>query len=388
MMYIKVFFNILVPLKWLSVFNAMKNILANIGIIATIFSNCYHFMKIINFISGKDLGGTKQSFVLYSKVLTDLYPNKVISVIKKHARFKRLLGNQNNIIEVDYWRADVAILRNIAVNVLQQKLAPIKADIIFVHKQIDVKLISLALPNIKIIAVVHGFNANFIEYAKHIITPSNKVKQFLQQHTDTQISIVPNMVQISDNAQYRDLPDVPLIGAMGVFRRKKGFHILIQALGILKQQNIPFKAVIAGSKDRMYWYLRYLQWRLNLQQELTITGWINNQQRDDFIDKIDLYILPSRTESFGMVVVEAMARKKRVIATKCGGPEEIITNNYDGYLVKKQNPKALAQQIIKLLNSPTNSNYIPENAYKTAHKYHTTNVADAISSVIKIVLNQ
>jgi glycosyltransferase involved in cell wall biosynthesis len=100
-------------------------------------------------------------------------------------------------------------------------------------------------------------------------------------------------------------------------------------------------------------------------------GWVSNNERDEFVDDIGLYVLPSRTETFGMVVVEAMARMKRVIATKCGGPEEIITNGVDGFLVEKENPEAMADKLEELIKNPEKSKKIPSNAYQAAIDNYT-----------------
>jgi glycosyltransferase involved in cell wall biosynthesis len=169
---------------------------------------------------------------------------------------------------------------------------------------------------------------------------------------------------------------------MGMFRRKKGFHIFIKALSILKQREVPFKAVIAG-KGRITWYLQYLRWKLDLKNELTMRGWVKNDERDEFVDNIDLYVLPSRTETFGMVVVEAMARMKRVIATKCGGPEEIITDGVDGFLVDKENPEAMADKLEELIKNPEKSKESPMNANKVAiNNYSLEAVSMQISNII------
>jgi glycosyltransferase involved in cell wall biosynthesis len=169
---------------------------------------------------------------------------------------------------------------------------------------------------------------------------------------------------------------------MGVFRRKKGFHILIQALALLKQRKIPFKAVIAG-KGRITWYLQYLRWKLDLTHELTIRGWVSNDERNEFVDSIDLYVLPSRTETFGMVVVEAMARMKRVVATKCGGPEEIITDGDDGFLVDKENPEDMSNKLEELIKYSEKSNHVPVAAFNTAKSnYSLPAVASNLMSII------
>jgi glycosyltransferase involved in cell wall biosynthesis len=272
-----------------------------------------------------------------------------------------------DVDEVSYIRSTHPLFIKKSIQKLNKVLYPINASVIFVHKQLDIELVRSALGNnIKIIGIIHGFNAKHIEHANILIAVSEKVKEFLINNGCTKpIYVVPNMVKIGNDVVYRDLPATPLIGAMGMFRRKKGFHILIKALSILKQRGVPFKAIIAG-KGRITWYLKYLRWKLNLTNELIMRGWVSNDERDEFVDSIDLYILPSRTETFGMVVVEAMARMKRVIATKCGGPEEIITNGLDGFLVEKENPEAMADKLEELIKDHKKSKNIPANAYKTA----------------------
>ena len=147
---------------------------------------------------------------------------------------------------------------------------------------------------------------------------------------------------------------------------------------------MPFKAVIAG-KGRITWYLKYLRWKLDLIDDLTMRNWVTNDERDKFVDSIDLYVLPSRTETFGMVVVEAMARMKRVVATKCGGPEEIITDGVDGFLVEKENPEAMANALEELIRHPEKSKNIPMNAYETSvNKYSLQAVSTLLEELLQV----
>jgi glycosyltransferase involved in cell wall biosynthesis len=341
-------------------------------------------MKIINFISGKDLGGPKQSFILYSEVLINL-GFEVASVIRKGAPLKEIMQSMDiNVDEVSYIRSTHPLFIKKSIQQLNDVFQPMDASVIFVHKQLDIELVRGALGNnIKIIGIIHGFNAKHIEHADILIAVSEKVKQFLiDSGCGKPIYVVPNMVKIGKDATYRDLPKAPLIGAMGVFRRKKGFHILIQALALLKQRKIPFKAVIAG-KGRITWYLQYLRWKLDLTHELTIRGWVSNDERNEFVDSIDLYVLPSRTETFGMVVVEAMARMKRVVATKCGGPEEIITDGDDGFLVDKENPEDMSNKLEELIKYSEKSNHVPVAAFNTAKSnYSLPAVSSNLMSII------
>ncbi len=341
-------------------------------------------MTIINFISGKDLGGPKQSFILYSELLIK-FGFKVNSVIRQGAPLKEILQSMGiHVDEVSYIRTTHPLFVKKSIQKLRESLRPMNASMIFVHKQLDIELVRRALGDeVKIIGIIHGFNAAHIEHADILIAVSEKVKQFLKNnHYRKSIYVLPNMVKIGENPIYKELPATPLIGAMGVFRRKKGFHVLIKALSILKQRDTPFKAIIAG-QGRITWYLKYLRWRLDLTQELTMRGWVSNKNRDEFIDNIDLYVLPSRTETFGMVVIEAMARMKRTIATKCGGPEEIITHGVDGFLVAKENPEALANQLEELINHPEKSTHIPAAAFNTTtNNYSPAAVANDLKHII------
>jgi glycosyltransferase involved in cell wall biosynthesis len=311
---------------------------------------------------------------------------QVNSVIRQGAPLKGIMQSMDiDVDEVSYVRTTHPLFIKKSIQNLRKVLLPMNASVIFVHKQLYIELVRGALGNnIKIVGIIHGFNAKHIEHANILIAVSDKVKEFLIDSGCTKpIYVVPNMVKIGNDVVYRDLPATPLIGAMGMFRRKKGFHILIKSLSILKQRGVPFKAIIAG-KGRITWYLKYLCWRLDLTDELTMRGWVTNDERDRFVDSIDLYVLPSRTETFGMVVAEAMARMKRVIATKCGGPEEIITNSVDGFLVEKENPEAMANKLEELINYPERSNYVPEAAFNTAKSNYSL---PAVSSNLKEIIS-
>ena len=344
-------------------------------------------MKILNFISGKDLGGPKQSFVLYNRVF-ELLGYDYIALIRKGAKLKELLEKNNQqYIEFSYIRSTNFLVKANSINKIKEQIEQINPSIIFVHKQIDIELTKLSLKkNIPIVGVIHGFNAKHIEYADALIAVSKKVKDFLISNGYKKpIFVVPNMVEIDKEPNLKPLSKKIKIGTMGIFRRKKGFHILIEALNLLAKKNIDFSATIAGRGKRVFVYKQMCK-KYNLCSKLSFRGWISNQERDNYFDSFDIYVLPSRTESFGMVVVEAMARKKIVIATKCGGPQEIIDNGINGFLVENQNPQAIVDAIEHIVNNPNQMPKIQENAYKKAIKYDINHQKYNIKKIIDSLL--
>ena len=340
-------------------------------------------MRIVNFISGKDIGGPKQSFLLYSKILRS-YNYDVISIIRKGAKLVKELEKENLAYkEIDYLRTTIPLFFSFSIKKIKKTLEPYNADIIIVHKQIDIELVRKAFPKSKIIGVIHGFNAKHIEGADALFAVSKKVKEFLLKNGyKKEVYIVPNMIENTTPVRFKNFSRPVQIGSMGVFRRKKGFHILIKALGILRAEGVIFKAKIAGRGLRRFVYY-YLRFKYKLQKHLEILPWILSEKREEFFDSLDIYIMPSRTESFGMVVAEAMGRAKIVVSTKCGGPEEIIDNEVNGILVENQNPKALALAIKKVLERDDIIT-LQKNAYEKAIKeYSIKSVGVKIDNLLK-----
>jgi glycosyltransferase involved in cell wall biosynthesis len=264
-------------------------------------------------------------------------------------------------------------------------MQPLNADVIFVHKQSDFKMVREAVgTTVKIIGVIHSFNAKHIDHADTLVAVSEPVKQYLLANNyKGDVLVIPNMVNIATNPSYKDIPEIPLIGTMGVFRRNKNFHILIQSLSILKRKNIPFRAVIAG-EGRAKLELMYLRWKYGLADELTIRGWVSNNERDKFLDELDIFVLCSTKETFGMVVIEAMARMKRVIATLCGGPEHIITHSKDGYLIESGSAELLANQIIDVIHCNQEADNIPDNALDTViNNYSIEAVSKSLQMLVQ-----
>jgi glycosyltransferase involved in cell wall biosynthesis len=64
---------------------------------------------------------------------------------------------------------------------------------------------------------------------------------------------------------------------------------------------------------------------------------------------LDIFVLPSHTETFGFVLVEALAMGKAIVATNSGGVPEIITNGITGFLVPPRDVQALADALLRLL---------------------------------------
>lgn len=89
---------------------------------------------------------------------------------------------------------------------------------------------------------------------------------------------------------------------------------------------------------------------LNLQSKVTFAGFQENVF--PLLREMDIFVLPSRTEGLGIVLLEAMSLRLPVIATNIGGIPEVVIHNETGILVPPERPSELARAIVKLLSDP------------------------------------
>jgi hypothetical protein len=89
-----------------------------------------------------------------------------------------------------------------------------------------------------------------------------------------------------------------------------------------------------------------------------------------YFDAADLVLVPSRRDAFGLTVVEAMARGVPVIATRCGGPEELVDDGVTGFLVPIDDVDAMAARAAELLADPARARALGDAGRARAHRYH------------------
>ncbi len=191
--------------------------------------------------------------------------------------------------------------------------------------------------------------------ADSVTTVSRASKEIISRYIDNEIMIIPNMIDVSKFSIEKTKGDVIHAGFMGGLNTNvKGLDILLQAAGKLKKEQILFH--IAGGGDLLEFYKQYAA-ELSLADKCVFYGPLKPEQTPSFYNRLDIFILPSRRESFGVVLLEALASGVPVIAARCGGPQEIVTNDV-GILIEKENPGALAEGILKIIGE--RNSYAPE----------------------------
>ena len=134
----------------------------------------------------------------------------------------------------------------------------------------------------------------------------------------------------------------PTIGAMGRLHAIKGFDVLIRAAAQLRAAGQRFRLKIAGDGPERQ-NLEALAADLRLGDCVEFCGWAADPIQ--FLSDVDLFVVPSRYESFGLVVIEAMAAGVPVVASDTEGPRQVLKAGQFGALFKNEDAGALAAAV-------------------------------------------
>ena len=212
-------------------------------------------MKVVNIISGKDLGGPKQSFIDYGTMLTNL-GLEVHYIVRPKAKCLEYLSHipSKQVHIINYYRSNIKFIKKHSIKKLTKTLNLIEPKIIFAHKQFDLSLLKPAYPQAYLIGIIHGFNARHTNNADQLIAVSSAVTNWLKNKTKTPCLTIANTVSLPKQEIAKKNKTIT-IGTMAVFRRKKQINHLIKAASILKNQGLNFNIIIAGRGFRRHWFL-------------------------------------------------------------------------------------------------------------------------------------
>jgi glycogen synthase len=143
----------------------------------------------------------------------------------------------------------------------------------------------------------------------------------------------------------------PIVTFLGVVTYDKGSFHLVQALEQLWAQNQRAHLVIAGQPVDAF-NTFYNRLSPATQQRIVRLGPVIGQDKQDLLAATDVFALPSRIDSFGIVYLEAWAYRKPVIGAHAGGVPDVIADGRDGQLVHFGNVAEIATAITRLLVDP------------------------------------
>jgi glycosyltransferase involved in cell wall biosynthesis len=211
-------------------------------------------------------------------------------------------------------------------------------------------------------------------FSDRIVTPSIDLKHQLIQHgvKEDKIVHIPNAInlyplhflneEILACRQELGLPqDVKLIAMVGRLVPVKNFVLFLKAAKQVIESGFKARFIIVGDGP-LRSELQEMATHLGLRDQVIFTGFREDVYR--VVSMVDLFVLCSNSETFPLALIEAMALKKPVIATRVGGVPEIIDDRINGWLCPSGDDVSLANAITHLLTDEEKARELGERAYQ------------------------
>ena len=152
--------------------------------------------------------------------------------------------------------------------------------------------------------------------------------------------------------------------------KRKGIHHLLLALSQMNLNRVELTIVGTGNFERN---LKKLVMELNLNKNVSFYGYFDNNKLPELYNEADIFVLPSLTESFGIVFAEAMACGLPIIGTRAGGIPEVVRDGENGILVQPGNVDELKIALEKLIKNKELREKMGEKSVKIIQQNFTWN---------------
>jgi glycosyltransferase involved in cell wall biosynthesis len=226
-----------------------------------------------------------------------------------------------------------------------------------------------------------------LKSANALISLTNDMKKKIQNVINREVFVIPNGINLDSfkglskdlyQQKYRFKKEIKTILYVGTLRSVKGLSYLIEAMRIINDENIRLFIIGRGDERR---YLEELVKKYNIEHIVTFVGRIPNKEVFEYMASSDVLVLPSLSEGFPNVILEAMASGLPIISTNVGGLSEIINNNENGFLVDSKNPEQISEKILLLFNNEELRIKISKNNLEKVKNYSWESVIDRLEKI-------
>ncbi len=174
---------------------------------------------------------------------------------------------------------------------------------------------------------------------------------------------------------------VLFVGGLDSAHYFKGVHFLIKAVSMLKDDNV--KLLIVGQGNLKPQYEKQAE-NLNIRDKVIFTDYIETKDLPAHYNLADVFVLPSinKSEAFGIVLLEAMACGKTIVASNLNGVKSVVSRGTNGLLIEPKNSFDISQKIKCLFDDDEMRERYSRNAVKTVEeKYRWSVICDKLEKI-------
>jgi glycosyltransferase involved in cell wall biosynthesis len=188
--------------------------------------------------------------------------------------------------------------------------------------------------------------------------------------------VTPSEVLGGQGARFRERYKIQgdIILSISTQTHDKGSPHIIEAMKLLWQRGIEATLVLIGQvmNDFDAYFFRQPSW---VYERVIVLDYIDEATKKDALDSCNVFVMPSKAESFGIVYLEAWLYKKPVIGAYSGALPEIIQDGKDGFLIPFADIHMLSEYIQLLLQHPSLAKAMGHNGYQKVVKQFTWNIS-------------
>lgn len=302
-------------------------------------------MRIAQIMLARGFGGAERSFVDLTHALV-ARGHKVLALCERRGQAYPLLQAVPRLqsVAITVW----GVWDLLAQWQIKQALHAFQPQVVQAHLARAAALggaaaKSLGLPTL---AKTHNYvDLKYYRAIDRLVPTTNSQYEYLLRSgvPSTRLTRIPNfslLDPVTTIASHSPNPRPVLVG-VGRLVAKKGFDVLLRALAILRAEGVVVELRLAGDGPERS-ALQALAGTLGLSDQVRFLGW--REDVAEVLRGMDLFVLPSRDEPFGIVVLEAMALGIPIIATATAGPLEILDHD-TASLVAIDDVRAMAEAI-------------------------------------------
>ena len=204
------------------------------------------------------------------------------------------------------------------------------------------------------IKIVTPYTRSILKYIHESTAVSEAALEYIQSMTDKPVSIIPNGIDLHHfhAPRNREESKIKKILYVGRLEKRKGVSYLIDAFAQLLKHQGNIQLVIAGDGVDREKLEEQVQ-ELRLKDNVTFLGFVSESQKKKLLHDADLFCSPALYgESFGIVLLEAMASGLVTVAGNNPGYASVLTGLGSLSLVDPKNPDEFANRMRLLLNEP------------------------------------
>ncbi|HUY96509.1 MAG TPA: glycosyltransferase family 4 protein [Verrucomicrobiae bacterium] len=176
------------------------------------------------------------------------------------------------------------------------------------------------------------------------------------------------------------LPQVATILFVGRMEERKGLAALLEAYGLLRQVRADCRLVAVGDGPLRLGFERWVE--EDGIPDVTFTGYVSEPVKMALLASCDIFCAPNfGKESFGVILLEAMASGRAIVATAIDGFRHVLHDEVEGCLVPPRDPASLAAALGRLLDDPPTRRRMGTAGRDTAQRYSWARVTDEVLAV-------